>query len=487
MWFAFNKEYQPVGILDNDIPNGCPILSDNHASKLENGFTQLQFTVPSNNETADLLETEGFIVYTNKFKGYELFRIVEIVETHGEDMQKVIYCDPAHIKDLRGTIVRPKTFTSANLSTVMEFLLSQTDWDLGETFYDDLVSIEFTDYPTTLEAILATVAVFDADIEFKVEMRGTKIERKVVNVYDKIGEITGVRMEYPTNLMGVTRKESSADVVTALIGIGGEDANGKQISIVDAQIVAPNGYEKVDDYVGDTNALANFGNNGQHVFGTFKDDTATNPVELFNNTLAELKKRVSAMTTPTYEVEVAFLEQLDGYDHLRIGVGDTILIVDTTFKPTLYLQARVLEKETSITQIDTGKVVLGEFLIRKVSDIASVKKMQRTIVMKEKKWDLAKAIADRAEAKATEFADKIETRIEGVETFRNGQGQNTYVATLWQNGVEIDTQGILYNYVWTMYDNAHQQIKGFAKTGKTITVSASEINKQCIIKCDVHQ
>ena len=485
MWFILDKGYQTVGVLDNKAPQGCPVISDNHHALLENGYTTLQFDVPSNHPTSSLLETEGFVVYTNGSDGYELFRIKEIEETHGESMTKTIYCETAATTDLTGQIIRPKSFTSQTLSTIITFLLGNTGWELGECYYDDLVSIDFTDYPTALEAIRTAILSFEAEIEFKVEMRGLRIVRKVVNIYQKRGHVTDVLFEYGFNLQGVKRKEDSTKIYTAMIGVGKEDANGKQISIVDAQVVPEDPFEKVDDYVGDTDALQQWGNNGQHIFGVFSDQNATNPVELYNNTLAELKKYNKPQLS--YEVDVAMLEQITGYDHTKVSIGDTIRVKDTTFSPPLYLEARVLEKELSTVEPDKGKITLGEYVLLKVQPILAIQKLQKTIQLKQDEWNKAYEKAQEAQDAVSQIQDEVKLKVQGVQTFKNGQGTITYVASLFQNGTEIDLDGTEYIYAWSMYDITNTRIPGFARTGKSLTLKATDFDTRVDLDCKVYQ
>ncbi|MED4261962.1 phage tail spike protein [Priestia aryabhattai] len=485
MWFILDKGYQTVGILGNDAPQGCPIVSDTHHGQLENGYSTLQFTVPSNHPTSSLLETEGFVVYTNGKDGYELFRIKELEESHGDDMTKVVYCETSATSDLTGQIIRPITFTSKSLTDVISTLLSNTGWELGESYYDALMTIEFTDYPTVLEAIRTAISSFGAEIEFKVEMSGLRIVRRVVNLYEKRGQVTDAIFEYGYNLQGVKRKEDSNKVYTAMIGVGKEDANGKQISIIDAQVVPPSPFEKVDDYVGDTDALEKWGNNGQHVFGVFNDQNATNAVELYNNTLAELKKYNKPQLS--YEVEVAMLEQITGYDHTKVSIGDTILVKDTTFNPPLYLEARVLEKELSTVEPDKGKITLGEYVLIKVQPILAIQKLQKTIQLKQDEWNKAYEKAQEAQDAVSQIKDQIKVKVQGVQTFKNGQGEITYVASLFQNGTEIDLDGTEYIYCWSMYDITNTKIPGFARTGKSLTLKATDFDTRVDLDCKVYQ
>ena len=75
--------------------------------------------------------------------------------------------------------------------------------------------------------------------------------------------------------------------------------------------------------------------------------------------------------------------------------------------------------------------------------------------------------------------------------FKNSQGATTIKARLYRNGEELDTAGTGKTYKWSKYDkngvmDANFGGKGNAyKTGKTITVNATEIAAKAMLKCEV--
>lgn len=75
--------------------------------------------------------------------------------------------------------------------------------------------------------------------------------------------------------------------------------------------------------------------------------------------------------------------------------------------------------------------------------------------------------------------------------FKNSQGATTITARLYRNGEELDTAGTGKTYKWSKYDkngvmDANFGGKGNAyKTGKTITVNATEIAAKAMLKCEV--
>lgn len=84
-----------------------------------------------------------------------------------------------------------------------------------------------------------------------------------------------------------------------------------------------------------------------------------------------------------------------------------------------------------------------------------------------------------------DISDPILTRIDGVNIFKNGDGQITLKATLLQAGLEVDSlNNSGYTYTWSIY-NKDGTKTAFAKTGKTITVDALDINAIGNVLCEV--
>lgn len=75
--------------------------------------------------------------------------------------------------------------------------------------------------------------------------------------------------------------------------------------------------------------------------------------------------------------------------------------------------------------------------------------------------------------------------------FKNTQGSTVLKALLYRNGEELDTAGTGKTYKWTKYDKNGVMDANFGgtgnayKTGKTITVNASEISAKANYKCEV--
>lgn len=64
----------------------------------------------------------------------------------------------------------------------------------------------------------------------------------------------------------------------------------------------------------------------------------------------------------------------------------------------------------------------------------------------------------------------------GGDVFKNGVGQSTLTARLFQAGEEIDVSGTTYTYTWSKYDKNGAVVPSFSKTGKSISVGSSDVD-----------
>jgi len=73
----------------------------------------------------------------------------------------------------------------------------------------------------------------------------------------------------------------------------------------------------------------------------------------------------------------------------------------------------------------------------------------------------------------------------GGDVFKNGTGSSTLSAKLYQAGNEIDADGTKYTYTWTKYKNDGTLDSTFSKTGKTISVTGSDVDIKSTFICTI--
>jgi phage minor structural protein len=481
MWVIFNKRRKKTGFIDisKEDPRSMPLLTDKLNRQLENGYETLEFSVPSSHEKAALLEKEGFIAYTKDNKKFRLFRIKKMGTSRGIEQNKVVMCETASTTDLRGAFVPPVTFTSTAVGVVAQTILAPAGWELGICESIDLITIEFKDYPSVLEAIRALAEQVDLELEFEVELdKKNNIKRMVVNLYKKRGRVTREIVEYRKNMEGFKKNEDTNDLVTAILCVGGEDDNGNPIRIINAQVQPPEGFQIIDDMIVNLSALEEWGDNGRNIVGKYVNTEAQNAVDLYNGGLEELKKK--SKPAVDYEVEARLI-------NLNADIGDTIVVKDFDFEIPEIVEARVLELSESITNPDNDSITLGEFVKIKVNPIKVISDLQKVIKQKETAWDKSRELAEQAAEDAAAAKNVKTVKVEGVQQFNNGQGQIVYRCAVFLDGTEIDINGEEYYYLWSMYDITNTKIEGYERSGKTLTLAATEFNKRVNLQCEAFE
>jgi phage minor structural protein len=414
---VLNPKLQPVGILSNESPSACPYFDDTHTENLESGVNTYEFTIPSTHENSNIVEVNGFIIVRDLDGNHLLFTIKQIEEVRGDEGHfKHVYCELTAIDDLLGYAVRPIKLNSQTLESALNYVLAETDYELGQVDFLGSEDFDFSDYITVLEAVRTIAERFGAEIYFTVELTGTTVTKKLLHAVERRGQNTGKRFEYSKDLADVKRIEDSTRVVTALIGVGKGDSSGKRITLAnyvpDASLNVPS-YIKKDyavDYIEHTEAFERWNRNGRHIFGIFIDDEAENQYELFKSTMAELERLATPLLN--YEMNVVSLERLTGYEANKVRIGDTIVVKDTTFNPVLVVEARVIELKRSYTDPTKDVVVLGEYRPIQISIPQTVIEIQKKISLNEEKWNEGGLSEDEVSA-------IVETRVQPVEQTAN--------------------------------------------------------------------
>lgn len=85
-----------------------------------------------------------------------------------------------------------------------------------------------------------------------------------------------------------------------------------------------------------------------------------------------------------------------------------------------------------------------------------------------------------------DVSDPYNIVVLGTNTFKNGQGSSTFTAKLFRNGEEVDVDGTGgFTYSWYIYNSDDSLNTSFNKTGKTITVTADDIDNEGRLVCEV--
>lgn len=279
---------------------------------------------------------------------------------------------------------------------------------------------KFTGQETILKRLYSVADMFLAELEFVPELNADhSLKRTVLNVYrehsDKnqgVGkDRTDIKLRYGVNVNGIRKTTDITDLATAIRPTGADGLNllgfestrKDEKGNIEFQTVK-NSYD-----IWAVKARDRFPSNrvsyDRYIVQT-KDYEEHDVNSLFLTALNDLKK----MCVPkvTYEV--------DGY--FDTGIGDTVMIEDDGYNPTLYLQARVSEQVRSFTEPSRNKTIFSNFKeLQSQVDTSLLDKMNALI--QENKTYNCMILSDN-----------------GI-VFKNGEGTTTLTASVTAPGSDV--------------------------------------------------
>lgn len=279
---------------------------------------------------------------------------------------------------------------------------------------------KFTGQETILKRLYSVADMFLAELEFVPELNTDhSLKRIVLNVYREHSEKsqgvgkdrTDIKLRYGTNVDGIRKTTDITELATAIRPTGADGVNllgfestrNDEKGNIEFQTVK-NSYD-----IWAVKARDRFPSNrvsyDRYIVQT-KEYEENDVNSLFLAALNDLKK----MCVPkvTYEV--------DGY--FDTGIGDTVMIEDDGYNPTLYLQARVSEQVRSFAEPSRNKTIFSNFKeLQSQVDISLLDKMNALI--QENKTYNCMILSDN-----------------GI-VFKNGEGTTTLTASVTAPGADL--------------------------------------------------
>lgn len=395
MIFIFDKYEEMKAVLSNDGAASFPFWDDEMTTQLSNGVALFEFSCPADHELSAHIEVEGFAGVKDLDGGLKLFKIREVADekTDSGAFIRTVKGESVAL-ELLGEIIRPITLETYTASQAMTHVLNGSRWQMGVIEWAGTKTVEIDGYITALAAIHEIRSQFGAELRFRVEMQGSAITGRYVDLVQRIGSDTGMRFEYTKDIVSIRRTEDADVLATALIGVGASDSNENAASFTNIAWSLANGNPANkpagQDWVGDPEALSIFGIDGKHKFGVFESDT-TDPAELLSQTWNELQNRKQPRLS--YEVGAVLLEKISGYEQDKKRMGDTIIVKDNSFVPAILVEARIVEMTTSMSDPMKDRVVLDNFVQIDVKTHGELlAQLQSIIRQKESQWSQGEVI-----------------------------------------------------------------------------------------------
>lgn len=400
------------------------IYDDKHTLTLDAGSSSYEFKIDKADEASQCMDSGNYIVLQNDNGKTWLFTILDYEETQ---YTKTVYAEDAGIELLNKACDIWKSSGPHSFEYYFNIVTSGTPWKLGVNQLAGLErTLTYEGRDTGLGRLLSILKGFDnAECTFDVAVKMNAPSEFKINVYKQVGsDRSDVQMVYNHELNNITKKESRAEFVTALCGVGGtvtppegqETAEQKNIDFADLEynkdgLVTTKG----DKFLRAVDANKRF-NPGQvtYIEAFYEYDTQS-ASELLNRTITRLKTYSEPQYTYTADVKV-----IDS----TLKIGDTVTIIDHDYNPALYLSARVAKLEKSYTDPSQNTIEFCNYrllssrladklaklqtVVNKMPSASQVGKLESNVSnLAQKQEELSQEIVS-ANGKSTNFYGKTE-------------------------------------------------------------------------------
>ena len=373
--FILNRDEILIDVLSGDAETEARHFFNAQLTKELNKGCQLTFEIDMSEEgISDTIKEEYFVVL-NDNGIYRLVTIKEIIDIHGEDFIKEVYCEDASIELYDEVILtEPQKDISLELDDAVNHILSGTRWMAANI--DDVNRIKLKDSyvgKSVLNGLSLLSAAYNVEIDFSVKFVGNKIVARHITMQRQLGRDLGKRIEYSKDLESLKRTTSTADIKTAVIPFGKKnEETGEYLTIRDiVWTTEKNGLNKPAGqiYLEDPEAT--------NIWGYLNTDGSKRPrwiaieysdVEDANELIKYANMQLASHKTPTvtYEVEAVDLYKLlddPDYSFETMEIGDTVAIIDHEFNPPLTLKSRIVKIEEFYSKTQTErKITLGTII-----------------------------------------------------------------------------------------------------------------------------
>ena len=400
------------------------IYDDKHTLTLDAGSSSYEFKISKNDEASQHMDSGNYIVLQDDDGKTWLFTILDYEETQ---YTKTVYAEDAGIELLNKACDIWKSNGPHSFEYYFNLVTSGTPWKLGVNQLAGLErTLKYEGRDTGLGRLLSILKGFDnAECTFDVTIKMNAPSEFRINVYKSVGnDRSDVQMVYNHELNDIVKKESRAEFVTALCGVGGtiqtEDGQGNtqdagNIDFADLEynkdgLVTTKG----DKFLRAVDANKRF-NPGQvtYIEAFYEYDTQS-ASELLNRTITRLKTYSEPQYTYTADVKV-----IDS----TLKIGDTVTIIDHDYNPALYLSARVAKLEKSYTDPSQNTIEFCNYRLLSSRLADKLARLQTVVNKMPSASQVAKLESNVADlsSKTDELASQI--------TSANGKNTNYYGGT----------------------------------------------------------
>ena len=354
-FFLLDKQQNIIGRLSEEY-----ILEATFTEEI-NTAGELLITLPAKKRLSGNV-IHVLITNPSKDHSYLMFKIIK--ETVKDEEVEYTAVESAYDELTSYGYIQDKRPT-ANAQTIVETILKDTRWHVGEIPDTSEAFISFY-YLSVLDCLKKIVQTFDFEIGFDVLINDdeNQITDRRVNFYIKQGEQTGKRFEYGSNLLSIKQEQDTQNIYTALVGrgkgvqvSGGDDDNtpdgyGRRITFADVEWSKANG-DPLDkpqgqEWLEDPDATKQLGFSDGHMrIGLEVFEDVDDPKTLLQKTYEALK------TAERPQVQFSASVINTGELHLGDRVGITRNDIGIAYETRVFKVQHNLLDETQ-NKIDLG-------------------------------------------------------------------------------------------------------------------------------------
>lgn len=167
--------------------------------------------------------------------------------------------------------------------------------------------------------------------------------------------------------------------------------------------------------------------------GIYENGDCEDKAQLLAETKAELQRR--CVPTVSYEADVQTFAE-SGTDLRGVGLGDRVLLVDTTFAPDLRLAGRVLQLEENLLDPASTTVTIGNIIERfTVSNRTAEQRLER-VVAESAAWNTS---SQQISQNAGKWDQVAQTVVDNATQWNDAATTINTNATGWANTAETVT------------------------------------------------
>lgn len=342
--YVFDQNEQLLMILSEE-----EFESDEHKRQLNGSWT---FTFTTESKYASVLLKSHKVAFYDREGNFRLFVISEVPTLTYHDDQIEVYSVNDYFQ-LANQIVEDKRLRDGTAREALSKVLDGSGYLVGEVADLGNQTISFYDV-TRMEGLESIVETYGGEIDFRIELDEEKrcISKKFIDLKTRLGTDTGLRFTFDSNLEEMKRSDTSEGHFTVLYGRGkgieSGDGYSRKIKFTEVEWTTP--IHPVDKPIGqsfieDEEAIAKYG----RIEGIYENSDIEDPGELLQATYEALQQVKNPILS--YEVKATDLSQQAGYEHFKLTLGDSVILLDEAYQ--LSLESRIVSISESIREGNT--------------------------------------------------------------------------------------------------------------------------------------